>query len=227
MIKISPSVLAADLGHLADEIKRTSESGVDYVHLDIMDGHFVPNLTFGPDMVRFVNSATDLPLDVHLMISNPEEYLEIYVEAGADVLTVHFEAIDDSTKTLRTIRDLGVKSGLSISPNTPFDAAKTYISDADWLLVMSVHPGFAGQRFMAQSLKKIADARQFIDREKLRCEIAVDGGMDLTNGPRAAEAGADILAIGSSFYKSSDYAEYVRQLRQATAAIERDRQQAI
>lgn len=217
MMKISPSILAADFGHLFDEIEKTVESGVEYLHLDIMDGHFVPNLTFGPELVKYINGVTDLPLDVHLMISNPLEYLEIYTASGADILTIHLETVERPEIALATIRELGIKSGISISPNTPVEVAMPYIEHADWLLVMSVHPGFAGQRFMPSAIDKISKAREHIASDGLNCEIAVDGGIDLKTAPRVAAAGADIVITGSSFYKSGDYRNFVQELREATS----------
>jgi ribulose-phosphate 3-epimerase len=220
MVMLAPSILAADFGHLHDEIRKTAESGADYIHLDIMDGHFVPNLTFGPEMVKYVNSVTDLPLDVHLMISNPEEYLEVYAAAGADLLMIHFEAIDNPDALLETIRGLGIRSGISISPNTPLEAVTPYLGDADWLLIMTVHPGFAGQKFMSEVVEKIAAARQYIDTQGLKCLIEVDGGIDLKTAPRVVAAGADILVTGSAFYKSDDYSEFVRRIHD-TASMRR------
>lgn len=214
MLKVSPSILAADLGHLYDEIKRTEDAGVDFFHLDIMDGHFVPNLTFGPGMVKFVNANTDIPLDVHLMISNPGDYLEVYTQAGADVLTIHYETVTDPVGMLKSIHGLGIQAGISISPNTPFEAARDCIPESDWLLVMSVHPGFAGQKFIPASTKKVSAARQFIDSQQLKCAIAVDGGIDMETAPRVVKAGADIVITGSSFYKSENYADFISNLRQ-------------
>lgn len=217
MIKLAPSILAADFGHLYDEIQKTVVSGADYIHLDIMDGHFVPNLTFGPQMVKYVNSVTDLPLDVHLMISNPEEYLEVYAAAGADLLTIHFEAVEDPGKLLRIIHSLSIMSGISISPNTPWEAVAPYLSEADWLLVMSVHPGFAGQKFIHESIDKIRAARRHIDAQQSACLIEVDGGIDLKTAPLVGSVGADILVTGSAFYKSDDYGEFVRRIRDAAS----------
>jgi ribulose-phosphate 3-epimerase len=214
MIKLAPSILAADLGHLHDEIERTVASGVDYIHLDIMDGHFVPNLTFGPDMVSYVNSVTDLPLDVHLMISNAEKYLEVYAAAGADLLTVHFEAVETPERLLKTIRGLEIMSAISVSPNTPVEIVFPFLEYADWLLVMSVHPGFAGQKFIRDSADKIAAARRYIDKHRLECLIEVDGGIDLKTAPRVIEAGAEILVTGSAFYRSKDYSDFVRRMKE-------------
>lgn len=216
MIKLAPSILAADFGHFKDEIERTEASGVEYLHLDIMDGHFVPNLTFGPEMVKYVDSVTDLELDVHLMIANAPKYLEVYAAAGADYLTIHFETVEDPEKLLKAIRDLGVKSAISVSPNTPVEVVFPFLKLADWLLIMSVHPGFAGQKFMPTAIKKVSSARQYIAEQGLRCEIEVDGGIDLKTAPQVAAAGADILVTGSSFYKSGDYAGFVRQMREVT-----------
>ncbi|MFH1891161.1 MAG: ribulose-phosphate 3-epimerase [Candidatus Zixiibacteriota bacterium] len=217
MIKLSPSILAADLGHLQDEIQKTAAAEVDYIHLDIMDGHFVPNLTFGPELVKYINSETDIPLDVHLMISNPGEYLEIYAAAGADYLTIHYEAVEHPEKMLETIRSLGIKSGITVSPNTPVEVVEPYLEHADWLLIMSVHPGFAGQRFIPDSVKKVNRARQYIDGQGLKCEIAIDGGIDLKTAPRVASAGAEILITGSSFYRSGNYGEFARRIKEVTA----------
>ena len=216
MIKLSPSILAADFGHLHDEIQKTVAAGVEYIHLDIMDGHFVPNLTFGPEMVRYVNSVTDTPLDVHLMISNPGEYIEVYTAAGADILTIHFEAVENPEKMLSAIHDLGIKSGISISPNTPVEVIQPYLMYADRLLIMSVHPGFAGQKFISNAIEKVAKARQHIDNHELKCDISVDGGIDLKTAPKVAAAGADILVTGSSFYRSDDYSEFVRCMKEVT-----------
>lgn len=216
MIKLAPSILAADFGHLYEEIQKTVASGVDYIHLDIMDGHFVPNLTFGPGLVKYINSVTDLPLDVHLMISNPEEYLEVYVAAGADLLTIHFEAVEEPEKVLNTIHELGILSAISVSPNTPVEVIFPYLNHADWLLIMSVHPGFKGQKFMRDSTGKISAARQHIDTQGVTCRIEVDGGIDLKTAPQVVAAGADILVAGSSFYKSGDYGEFVCRMREVT-----------
>lgn len=216
MIKLAPSILAADFGHLYEEIQKTVAAGVDYIHLDIMDGHFVPNLTFGPGLVKYINSVTDLPLDVHLMISNPEEYLEVYVAAGADLLTIHFEAVEEPEKVLNTIHELGILSAISVSPNTPVEVIFPYLDDADWLLIMSVHPGFKGQKFMRDSIGKISAARQHIDTQGVTCQIEVDGGINLKTAPQVVAAGADILVAGSSFYNSGDYGEFVCRMREVT-----------
>jgi ribulose-phosphate 3-epimerase len=217
MVKISPSILAADLGHLKDELDKTVETGVEYIHLDIMDGHFVPNLTFGPEMVRFVRDNTDLPLDVHLMISNPLDYLEIYAESGGDIITIHYETVENPEEALETIHEMGRKSGISVSPNTPVEVTFPYLDHSDWLLIMSVHPGFAGQKFMHSSIEKVSKARGKIESSGFKCDIAVDGGIDITTAPKVTAAGADIVITGSSFYSSGDYGEFVKKLRDVTS----------
>jgi len=213
MIKLAPSILAADFGHLEEEIIKTNGSGCDWIHLDIMDGHLVPNISFGPAIVKYVNSKSDLFLDSHLMITNPDKYLEIYADAGSDLLTVHYEIDKDVGPILRKIRKLGIGAGLSINPNTPFEAISELLELCDLILIMTVHPGFAGQKFMGRVVPKIRQTREFIDQHGLSTQIQVDGGIGLKTAPEVVKAGADILVAGSAFYDSGDYAEFTRKIK--------------
>lgn len=213
MIKLAPSLLGADFGHLEDEIIKTNQSGCDWIHLDIMDGHLVPNISFGPAIVRYVNSKSDLFLDSHLMISNPEKYLEVYAEAGSDLLTIHYEIEKDTAPILKRIRKLGIKAGLSINPNTPLEAVSGLLELCDLILIMTVHPGFAGQKFIGKVVPKIRQTRQFIDEHGLSTEIQVDGGIGMKTAPEVIRAGADVLVAGSAFYKSEDYRVFTKRIK--------------
>lgn len=213
MIKLAPSLLGADFGHLEDEIIKTNQSGCDWIHLDIMDGHLVPNISFGPAIVHYVESKSELFLDSHLMISNPEKYLEVYAEAGSDLLTIHYEIEKDTAPILKRIRKLSIKAGLSINPNTPLEAVTGLLEFCDLLLIMTVHPGFAGQKFIGKVVPKIRQARQFIDEHGLNTEVQVDGGIGLKTAPEVIRAGADVLVAGSAFYKSENYAEFNKMIK--------------
>jgi ribulose-phosphate 3-epimerase len=213
MIKLAPSILGADFGHLEDEIIKTNESGCEWIHLDIMDGHLVPNISFGPAIIKYIDTRSDLFLDSHLMIANPEKYLEVYAEAGSDLMTIHYEIEMDTIPLLKRIRGLGYKAGLSINPLTPFEAITNLMEYCDLLLIMTVHPGFAGQKFMGQVVPKIRQAREFIDSNGLQTEIEVDGGIGIKTAPEVIAAGADILVAGSAFYKSGDYREFVEKIK--------------
>jgi len=213
MIKLAPSLLGADFGHLEDEIIKTNLSGCDWIHLDIMDGHLVPNISFGPAIVRYVDSKSDLFLDSHLMISNPEKYLEVYAEAGSDLLTIHYEIETDTAPILKRIRKLGLRTGLSINPNTPLEAVSDLLELVDLILIMTVHPGFAGQKFIGKVVPKIRQARQFIDEHGLSAEIQVDGGIGLKTAPEVIKAGADVLVAGSAFYKSENCGDFTEKIK--------------
>ena len=217
MVKLAPSILGADFGHLHDEIIKTNESGCDWIHLDIMDGHLVPNISFGPDIIKYIDAHSELFLDSHLMIANPEKYLEVYAEAGSDLIVIHYEIEKDTVPLLKKIKDLGCKAGLSINPLTPLDAVTNILEHCNLLLIMTVHPGFAGQKFMGQVVPKIRQAREFIDSHGLNIEIEVDGGVSLKTAPEVVAAGADVLVAGSAFYKSGDYAEFTRKIKQIGA----------
>lgn len=213
MAKIAPSVLGADFSRLAEEIASTDKCQVDMLHLDIMDGHFVPNISFGPAIVKTINSLTDNFLDVHLMLFEPEKYFEAFQEAGADAITFHIEVHPDPVVHARTLKSMGVQVGLSLNPNTPIDKVLPFLEYFDILLVMSVHPGFGGQSFIESALPKIEAARKFIDNHKLATQILVDGGVDADNASRVVGAGADVLVMGSAFFKDSNRAALTKKVK--------------
>jgi ribulose-phosphate 3-epimerase len=203
MIKVAPSVLAADFSRLGEEVKRAEKGGADYIHIDVMDGAFVPNLTIGPAVIASLRPLTKLPFDVHLMIQRPDRFIEDFIRAGADILTIHLEAEERVEDALKKIREMGVRAGLSVRPKTTFEAAKPFMDDLDLFLVMTVEPGFGGQQFMVDMLPKIEEVRRFIDEEGLQVELEVDGGInEVTAGP-AARAGARVLVAGSAVYAGS------------------------
>ncbi len=204
MAKIAPSVLGADFACLGEEIRDADKSGVDLFHLDIMDGHFVPNISFGPAIVKTIDQLTDKFLDVHLMLAQPEKYFEAFVEAGADSITFHIEVHPEPDKYANAIREMKVEAGLSVNPDTPAKRVLPHLEHFDLLLVMSVFPGFGGQAFIESALETVSGARKYIDTHNLRTKIAVDGGVDGDNAARVVGAGADILVMGSAFFKSTE-----------------------
>jgi ribulose-phosphate 3-epimerase len=204
MIKIAPSILNADFGHLAEAVQRAEAGGADWIHVDVMDGAFVPNLSLGPMVVEAIRRATRLPLDVHLMIEDPRRYIRAFREAGADGMTIHFEADRHPHRTLGEIRACGARAGLALNPGTPVALARDLIDELDLLLVMSVDPGFGGQPFIAAALRKLGEARQLVHDRNPACEVEVDGGVKLANAPDIARAGASVVVAGSFVYLEGD-----------------------
>jgi len=205
MVKIAPSILSADFSRLGDEIRAIEAGGADYVHIDVMDGHFVPNITIGPLLVDAVRKVTSLPLDVHLMIENPDLYIPEFAKAGADIITVHQEAVSHLHRTVQLIRSLGKKAGVSINPATPVSTLEVILDELDLVLVMSVNPGFGGQSFIPSCLPKIEALRREIERRGLAVELEVDGGVKIDNIRQIVSAGADVLVAGSAVFGTSDY----------------------
>lgn len=213
MAVVAPSLLAADFTKLTEQLRLVEQAGCELLHLDVMDGHFVPNLSFGPFIIEQVNRVTELPLDVHLMISNPEKYVERYIEAGADYLTVHGEVISSDCGLLDRIRALGVKSGMSLNPDAAVEDYREHFEHLDLFLVMSVYAGFGGQKFMSETLEKVRVAARWRSEMGLDFKIAIDGGINAETGVLARKAGADILVAGTAFFGAEDPAEFVRALQ--------------
>jgi ribulose-phosphate 3-epimerase len=218
-VKIAPSLLSADFLHLAQELRATEEAGADMLHIDVMDGHFVPNITIGPFIVEAIRKATALPLDVHLMIEEPERYLRDFVSAGADTLTVHLEACTHLHRTVSWIRESGLKAGVSLNPATPLWSLDSILPDIDLVLLMTVNPGFGGQGFIQGSLEKIKALRKMLLERELPVLLEVDGGVKPENAKAIAQAGADILVMGSAFYTSGDYQALMRTLRETLSDV--------
>ncbi|MDA8098820.1 MAG: ribulose-phosphate 3-epimerase [Nitrospiraceae bacterium] len=213
-IKIAPSILSADFSRLGEEIRAVEAAGADLIHVDVMDGHFVPNITIGPLVVQACRKVTKLPLDVHLMIENPELYIADFAKAGSDYLTVHVEAATHLHRLVQNIREhKGVKAGVSLNPATPLETLDYILADIDMVLIMSVNPGFGGQSFIPSALDKIRRLRKMIDERGLRVEINVDGGVKPENGRTVADAGADILVAGSAVFGAKDYAAAIKGIR--------------
>jgi len=210
---IAPSILSADFSRLGEEIKAVEGVGADWIHVDVMDGHFVPNITSGPVMVEAIKRATELPLDVHLMIENPDQYLEDFVRAGSDTLTVQAEACVHLHRTIQAIKALGVKAGVALNPSTPISTIEWILEEVDMVLIMSVNPGFGGQKFITQALQKIKELKSMIRAKNLDVLIEVDGGINLKTIESVAKAGADVFVAGSAIFGSSDYGETIREFR--------------
>jgi ribulose-phosphate 3-epimerase len=212
-IRIAPSLLSADFTKLEQEVRSVEAAGADLLHLDVMDGQFVPNLTFGPFVIDAINRLSDLPLDVHLMIRDPLALAPRFAEAGADLLTIHCEAVADLPSSLAALKKLGVKAGVSLNPDTPLDAIRDVLFGVDLVLVMSVHPGFGGQEFIASALDKVRELRKLKDAGKMKAEISIDGGINRITAPQAIAAGASILVAGSAIFGSADRAAEIKAIR--------------
>ena len=203
-IQISPSILSADFGQLGSEIKRLEEGGADMIHIDVMDGHFVPNLTMGPPVIKALRKYTKLPFDVHLMISPVHKYIQDYAEAGADIITIHPEATDDLKDSIAHIKKLNKKVGVSLNPETKIDLVTDFLNEIDLILIMSVNPGFGGQKFIPEVLDKIKKLRSTREEKKLNFDIEIDGGINFDNNKLAIKAGANILVSGTSIFKNNN-----------------------
>lgn len=213
MYKIAPSILSADFARLGQEISAVAEAGADYIHVDVMDGHFVPNITIGPPVVRSLRKITKLPLDVHLMISNPDTYIEAFQEAGADILTIHAEVATHLHRSLQHIRSKGMKASVSLNPASPLAPIEYVLENLDMVLIMSVNPGFGGQAFIPQVVPKIEKLKKMIDRQGLEIEIEVDGGVGPKNIGTVSAAGANVFVAGSAIFGTDDYAKTIQTMR--------------
>ncbi len=218
-IRIAPSILSANFAALAEDIRKVEDAGAHLLHVDVMDGHFVPNITIGPPVVQSIRKATKLPLDVHLMISDPDRYISAFVEAGANMLTVHAEATVHLDRTLRFIRSQNVGVGVSINPATPISTVEYALGLADMLLVMTVNPGFGGQKFIPYTLEKIREARQVIENRKHRCVIEADGGIDTDTLKEVIRAGAEVLVAGSAIFHAPDPARKIKEMLEIAASV--------
>ncbi|MBJ6724722.1 ribulose-phosphate 3-epimerase [Geomesophilobacter sediminis] len=213
MKKIAPSILSADFSRLGEEIAAIEAGGADYVHVDVMDGHFVPNITIGPLIVKAARKVTQLPLDVHLMIENPDLYIPDFAKAGADIIVVHAEATNHLHRTVQLIKSLGKKAGVSLNPATPLNTLEYILGDLDLVLLMTVNPGFGGQSFIEACLPKIQALRAMLDKRGVEAELEVDGGVKVDNIARIAHAGADVFVAGSAVFESPDYAATIGELK--------------
>ncbi|RSD28064.1 ribulose-phosphate 3-epimerase [Mesobacillus subterraneus] len=213
MVKIAPSILSADFARLGEEIKDVERGGADYIHVDVMDGHFVPNITIGPLIVEAIRPVTTLPLDVHLMIENPDQYIEAFAKAGADYITVHVEACRHLHRTIQMIKSTGVKAGVVINPATPVESLRHVIEDVDLVLLMSVNPGFGGQKFIPSVLPKIRQVKELADSLNPELEIEIDGGVNEETAKLCIEAGANVLVAGSAVFNKEDRAAAIASLR--------------
>ncbi|MBY0144524.1 ribulose-phosphate 3-epimerase [Neobacillus niacini] len=213
MVKIAPSILSADFARLGEEITAVEKAGADYIHIDVMDGHFVPNITIGPLIVEAIRPVTKLPLDVHLMIENPDQYIEAFAKAGADYITVHVEACKHLHRTIHYIKSFGIKAGVVLNPATPVDSIQHVLADIDMVLLMSVNPGFGGQKFIPEVLPKIRKVKEMADLKGKEIEIEIDGGVNSETAKLCIEAGANVLVAGSAIYNQEDYEAAISLIR--------------
>ncbi|AIY86651.1 MULTISPECIES: ribulose-phosphate 3-epimerase [unclassified Thermotoga] len=213
MVKIAASILACDLARLADEVKRVEEH-VDMIHFDVMDGHFVPNISFGLPVLKALRKETKLPISVHLMITNPEDYIDRFIEEGADMVAIHYESTFHLHRLVHRVKDLGARAFVAINPHTPINLLSEIITDVDGVLVMSVNPGFSGQRFVARSLEKIRNLRKMVKELGLETEIMVDGGVNEENASILVKNGATILVMGYGIFRNDNYVELIKSIKQ-------------
>ena len=218
MRKIAPSILSADFTKLGEEIKAVETAGADYIHIDVMDGHFVPNITVGPMIVKAARKITDLPLDVHLMIENPERYIDDFVEAGSDVITVHVETATHLHRLLGVVRDAGIKAGAALNPATPLSSIQHVLHTMDMVVLMTVNPGFGGQSFIPAVLPKIEELKRIKDEKGMEIDIEVDGGINVENIAQVARAGANVFVAGNAVFGSSNYAETIALMKKNSAS---------
>ena len=219
-VKIAPSILSADFSRLKDEIQAVEAAGADWLHVDVMDGHFVPNITIGPVVVEWVRKVTAIPLDVHLMITDPDKYAPEFIKAGADRVSVHPETCRPNPRaTLNKIRELGAKPSIAVNPDVPLSKVKDCFDDIEMLLMMTVFPGFGGQAFIPDVLPKIEEAKKLIDQKNLSVLIEVDGGIKVDNIQQVASAGGEVIVSGSGIFKTSDYADTIQQMRAAVGSL--------
>lgn len=214
MVKLSPSILSADFGKLLEDVKKVEEAGVEYLHIDIMDGHFVPNISFGPMVMKAISGKTNLVKDVHLMIENPDQYVEEFVKAGADIIVVHQEACPHLHRSIQNIKSYGVKAGVSLNPGTSLSTIEEVLPDVDMVLIMSVNPGFGGQSFIESQLDKITRLRQMINDRGLNIDIEVDGGVKISNVAKVVEAGANVIVAGSAIFGAENIDDAVKDFRE-------------